>query len=47
VLAILVADVTNTPVWLLFGATVALALVTAPLAGAGIYALRQTDRIDV
>src|SRR5947207_7847244 len=37
----LIADVTNEPVWFLFGATVALALVTAALAVAAILALRQ------
>src|SRR5262245_11491004 len=37
----LLADVTNTPVWWLFGATAALALVTTGLAVAAFRALRQ------
>jgi hypothetical protein len=39
--AALVADVTDTPVWFLFGATVALAVVTGGLATAAWLALRQ------
>jgi hypothetical protein len=38
---VLVADVTDTPVWFLFGATVALAAVTTALAVAAILALRE------
>jgi hypothetical protein len=43
----LIADVTDTPVWFLFGATVTLAIVTAAVAGAAIYALRQLAEIRV
>lgn len=37
----LIADVTNAPTWALFGATVALAVVTAVLASAAVKALDQ------
>jgi len=36
---------TDTPVWFLFAATVALAIVTGTLAGAAIYALKQLGEV--
>jgi hypothetical protein len=39
--AAFIGDVTNTPVWWLFGATAALAAVTTALAAAAVLALRQ------
>lgn len=45
ILDVLVAEATDKPVWFLFGATVALATVTAVLAGAAIYALKQLAEV--
>ena len=47
ILTTLLAEATDKPVWFLFGATVVLAMVTAAVAGAAIYALRQLAEVRV